>query len=129
MTPRRYAWMAALVIAAVTACDSYEGVSLEPTTSTPLSSSVNETAIMLPAGVAVGVRVIAQGTSDPENDQPVIDLTTGNGDVMGVSPTLEEGVFVLYGVSAGSTSIKVRVEGHGDENVPVTVTAQGAQDG
>ena len=111
------------------ACDSYEGVTLAAITTTPLAASVSATAITLPAGVAVAVRVVAQGTSDPENDQPVIDITTGNPMVIGVDPTLEEGVFVLYGVEPGSTSIKVRVEGHGDETIPVTVTAQGDQDG
>jgi hypothetical protein len=111
------------------ACDSYEGVTLEATTTAPLAASVDETAVNMPAGVAIAVRVVAQGTSDPENDQPVIDLSTGNADVLGVAPTLEEGVFVLYGVAPGSTSIKVRVEGHDDETVPVTVTPQGDHDG
>ncbi len=102
-------------------CSSYKGFELVATTAPPTDVSVSETSIILPQGIAVGALLLASGAEDKETGEVLVSIRSSNPSVINISPTVEQNVFVLYGVSPGTAVLTVDVEGQHNETIPATV--------
>ncbi len=108
-------------------CSSYDGFDLERTTAPPGEVSVTSTSVVLPQGVAVGVRVLAPGAQDPDTGDVTAAMRSSNPVVLQIWPTTEQNTFVLCGGSEGTVTITVLIDGQDDESIPAVVgTPQGA---
>jgi hypothetical protein len=102
-------------------CNSYDGFDLERTTTPPGEVSVTSSSVVLPQGVAVGVRVLAPGAEDPETGDVTAAMRSSNPVVLQVWPTTEQNTFVLCGGSEGTATITVLIDGQDDESIPAVV--------
>lgn len=102
-------------------CSSYDGFDLERTTTPPGEVSVTSTSVVLPQGVAVGVRVQAPGAEDPDTGEVTAAMRSSNPAVLQVWPTTEQNTFVLCGGAEGTATITVLIDGQDDESIPAVV--------
>ncbi|MFW5739179.1 MAG: hypothetical protein ACOC1F_02310 [Myxococcota bacterium] len=108
--------------ACLVCCSSYEGFELRSRSTPPVPVAVDAGSVMLPQGVAVAVQVIAPGAEDPQTGELYVGMRSSDPSVMAVWPTVEQGTFVVYGVSEGTAVLTVMFEDEDDETIPAKVT-------
>lgn len=118
---KRALWLSALAIATLTGCTSIDRVQLDPETVPPAAVEISDARITIPKGIAIAVQAKALSGGD-EIDDP-IELIPRDPSIFGVGVGTDEKTFVLYGVSAGTTTLKVHVDDF-DEEIPVEVPLQ-----
>jgi len=119
--PRIKQCFLAIAVVLGTTCSSYDGFELRLQTTPPGEVTVNAGSVILPQGMAVAVRVHAPGAQDPETGELYVSIESSDPSVLGVSPTVEQAGFVLYGTSEGTATLTVKVEGEDDKSVPAKV--------
>ena len=82
-------------------------------------TSVTPDDIVVQVSTAVAVLVM-DGDEELESDMTV-SMSSQDEDILGVDPTEDFDVFVLYGVSPGQTSVTVRADGDHVATIPAEV--------
>lgn len=124
----RVAATIALILAAVgaTGCGpDFGSLKFTKRTTPPVETVVDFDGISIRVGVAAGVITEPlDDDGDVMDDDTTVDLQSVDPRIVGVDPVIEAGSFVIYGVSPGTTSIGVDIDGNHEADIPVTVTFQ-----
>ena len=104
--PRQLCVLAAAAFVAFNAgCSSDQWVEFEHISSAPPSVLINQDRIEIPAGLAVGVRATAIEDGDPVETE--LDLVPVHAGVIAIERALEDGEWVIWGISPGATSVEL----------------------
>jgi hypothetical protein len=127
-TGARVAATIALILAAVgtTGCGpDFGSVNFTNRTTPPVETVVDFEGISIRVGIAAGVITTPLDENGKAMDEDtIVDLQSLDPRIVGVDPVIEAGSFVIYGVSPGTTSIGVDIDGTHEADIPVTVTFQ-----
>jgi hypothetical protein len=125
--PARTPLLAALSLAAAltAGCSpGFDRLDMSELTDPPLPATLLYERVEIAEGIAVGF-IAAPMADGKELDEDIsLDLTSEAPGVVGVAPSINPRTFVIYGVSRGSGSISVVLEGEVRGTIPVTVTPQ-----
>lgn len=126
---------AAIAVGALSGCSSdFERIVFLSSVNPPVDVLVTFEEIRIPEGVAVITTARPMSESGVMARDTYIELKSADEGVMGVAWTLPQEIrdqseseswdFVLFGVSAGSTTITVEVEGSAQAEIPAVVEPQ-----
>jgi hypothetical protein len=104
MIARHACWLVAAA-ALTMGCSHEYSVELRLVTDAPLDVIISDTEIIVPEGMAVGVRPIPYRDGDRIDD--VVEFVPARPGIIGMDPGVEEGIWVFYGEEAGSVSVEV----------------------
>lgn len=114
---------AALLFAATTsACSADRWVEFDSISGAPPSVQVNQNRIEIPAGLAVGVVATPVEDGDPVDE--TLDMLPVQAGVLGVERALEDGEWVIFGISPGSTTVELLFGNEVVGEIPAVVTEQ-----
>ena len=117
-----------VAMASLAGCQpEFSTVELEAVSSPPVgvTTVVRDDEVEVPAGVAIAVEVTPlSGNSTPYSGEDKIRLHGRDESVLDAEPTEERRVFVLIGVSPGTTCIEVEINGSEKTCIDATVTAE-----
>ena len=116
-------------LAALTGCSGFDRLDFTFESAPPDNATVSYTDIRIHSGIAVGVIARPMDGNDEMDSDTLVQLESKNPAVLGVNPAVREDPddppkFVLFGVSAGSTSVLVRIDGETQGEIPANVDAQ-----
>ncbi len=113
----------ALAAAVIAGCQpAFDSVDLVAVSTPPVEVTVRDFLVELPAGTAVVVATVPRsGNRHDYDDETVVDLVSDDPDVMDVfgRPTARE--FVLVGIDAGETCLRVHIDGMVRDCIDVVV--------
>ncbi len=113
---------ALLALGAQGCAPSFDHLVFDQRTSPPLSVTLTQEQIAIPAGIAVDfIPVPMDGTK--KLDKPV-SLTSSNPSVLGVAPDADGTGFVIFGVAQGTATLDVVYDGNEEPGIPATVSSQ-----
>lgn len=113
--------LAALAVGAV-GCHPFDRVDFDALTTPPVAASVTFEKVTIPKGIAIAVE--AHPMSGDEELDAKLELRSRDTRVLGVDAGVDDGTFVLYGVSVGSTVIDVYYDGELEDEIPAEVPLQ-----
>lgn len=114
--------LAGVGLGAVACGPSYDQTDFNFRTAPPVPVSINNDHISVTEGIAVGF--IAQPMSGSEGMEGDFSLETSDSTILGVSRGNADHSFVVWGVAPGSATVRVRLDGSVEAQIPATVTAQ-----
>lgn len=116
--------LCALLFAAPAACaPSYGAIDIEPISTPPVSVTVRDFLIEMPAGIAVVVQVSPRSDNQNEYDDTYkVDLISQDREIFNVYRREDRREFVLVGVAEGDTCVEVRIDGSPQDCIEVTIT-------
>lgn len=127
----RAAWTlgAAIAVAGLTGCGGFDRLDFSFESAPPDNATVTYGDIHIHDGIAVGVIARPMDGNDEMDEDTVVELESKNPGILGVSRAVERDEddppkFVLFGVSPGTTSVTVRIDGNVEGEIPATVEAQ-----
>ncbi|APR81381.1 Hypothetical protein A7982_06728 [Minicystis rosea] len=110
--------------AALTGCGPrFDHLDFAQRTSPPLTATLSSTLVSIPAGIAVAFDPLPREDDGELIEKVEVDLVSSNIGVLGVDHDTEDG-FVIYGVSEGSATISIFLDGEAVGTLPATVTKQ-----
>lgn len=110
-------------------CEGFTHLEFQPQTSPPPSTIISYRGIEIPEGRATAVFAIPMDGDDPMDEDTFVELVSDDRSVLGVDRTLDEGAFVIYGAGAGSTRVRVYIDGEPEGDILATVKVQQPQAG
>jgi len=133
---QRVMFIALLGAPMMAGCGGFDELDFRYNSVPPDNADINYQNVFVHEGIAVGVTALPLCGGETMDSDTRVELSSSNPGVLGVAfvqkPTDPDDVdgndghwdFVLYGVSTGSTSIRVRIDGESEGEIPVTVAAQ-----
>ena len=129
------AWLAVIALAGVTGCSGFDRLDFTFKSAPPDSAQVTFQQIRIHEGIALGVTARPMDGSEQLDEDMVVELESKNPAVIGVAPGLPDfdpeeeedranWSFVIFGASAGTAVIEVRIDGDVEAQIPATVEAQ-----
>jgi hypothetical protein len=120
--PQRIAVALAAGLAfAAAGCDPFTRLDFTLQTELPSGDRLDYGQMRIDEGRAVGFIATPMQGSDKMADDTDVRLETRNADVAGIGPSLENHTFVVFGVSKGSTSLRVIIDDNFEDEIPVDV--------
>lgn len=116
--------LALALVASSAGCSSEYWVDFTYVSDAAPSVLVDSDRIEIPAGLAVGVT--ATPVEDGERTGLALDMVPVRPGIIGIDQALEERQWVIYGISAGATSIELWFAGELVGEMPAVVTEQHA---
>lgn len=116
--------LAAIALVAVGAfgCSSYDQTDFNMRTSPPVPASITNDHFTITEGISVGfIATPMDGADEMKGD---FRLETGDSTILGIGRGTAERSFVVWGVSPGTTTVRVRLDGKVEAQIPATVVAQ-----
>ena len=108
--------------AALAGCGpDFDHLELAQRTSPPSATTLASDSVSIPVGIAVAVNPIPRDDSNERVEKVMVDLVSSDLGVLGIDPDVDDG-FVIYGVSEGSATISMFLDGDSVGTVPATVT-------
>jgi hypothetical protein len=102
---------------------SYGTVALEPISTPPVTVTVRDFLVEMPAGIAVVVRASPESGNANEYDETYkLDLISKDRDVFTVYRREDRREFVFVGIAEGETCVEVIIDGTPHDCIDVTVT-------
>ncbi len=118
----RLAPIAILALGAVACGPSYDQTDFNFRTSPPVPVSITNDRFTVTEGIAVGfIALPMSGSKEMEGE---FRLETSDSTILGVSRGTADRSFVVWGVAPGTTTVRVRLDGEVEAQIPATVTAQ-----
>lgn len=120
-SPLRTAAIALLALGAF-GCSSYDQTDFNFRTSPPVPVSITNDHITITEGISIGfIAIPMDGAEEMEGD---FRLETGDATILGIGRGTAERSFVAWGVAPGTTTVRVRLDGRVEAQIPATVLAQ-----
>ena len=126
-------FLLSLAAVALGGCSGFDRLDFHDKSAPPDNAVVQYEGIRIHEGIAVGVVGRPMDGNDVMSDDTKVELESRDPNVLGVGPGVPDDPndsskanwnFVFYGVSAGSTSVLVRVNGENQSEIPATVETQ-----
>lgn len=136
---------ALLLLVVLAGCgEEFDGVRFDLLTSPPTAVELDDRGIELGEGVAVGARAVALDDGEPMDEPPDLELEPCDPTVVGVAPALVDGgesdwendhaddeqdpeesapPYVIFGVRAGRSCVRVIADGREEFRIPVEIQA------
>jgi hypothetical protein len=109
-------------LGAVACGPSYDHTDFTMRTSPPVPVSITNDHFTVTEGIAVGF--IAQPMSGTKPMDGDYAIETSDASILGVSKGNADHSFVVWGVSPGTTVVRVRLDGNDEAQIPATVDPQ-----
>jgi hypothetical protein len=116
----------AAALALLSGCGpDYAYLEIGQLTNPPVSVSLTNQGFSVPVGIAVGITIEAiDDQGEPMDEDVPVELLSMNASVLGLSPGLDEGTYIVFGTGPGTTEISVSVDDERVDHIPVTVMLQ-----
>ena len=116
-------------LAVLTGCSGFDRLDFTFESAPPDNATVSYADIRIHSGIAVGVIARPMEGNDEMDSDTLVQLESKNPAILGVNPAVREDPddppkFVLFGASAGSTTVVVRIDGETQAEIPANVDAQ-----
>jgi hypothetical protein len=103
-------------------CSSYDQTDFNFRTAPPVPVSITNDHFTVTEGISVGfIAIPMDGAEEMEGD---FRLETSDSTILGIARGTAERSFVVWGVSPGMTTVRVRLDGKVEAQIPATVLAQ-----
>jgi hypothetical protein len=113
---------ALLALSAVACGPSYDETDFQMRTAPPAPASIQNDHFTVTEGIAVGFIATPMSGKDPMDGD--FRLETGDSTILGVARGNADHSFVVWGVAPGTTTVRVRLDGKVEAQIPATVVAQ-----
>ena len=121
ISPLRTAALALVVLGAF-GCSSYDQTDFNMRTTPPVPASITNDHFTITEGMSVGfIATPMDGAEEMEGD---FRLETADSTILGIARGTVEHSFVVWGVAPGTTTVRVRLDGKVEAQIPATVVAQ-----
>jgi hypothetical protein len=113
--------LAAALAVGATGCDPYTRLEFTDQTAVPGGDLVASEHIRLTEGRAIGVLATPMQGSDKMDDDTTLVLSSNNGGIAGVAPSVKAHSFVIFGAAPGTTTFSVVVNDNTENDISVEV--------